>query len=156
MKADPALLAQLDLRDIHEPGLPSLWPPAPGWWLLALLLLALALWGGRLAWGWWRRRRLRNRVLRELASLPAADDCEQLIAGVSALLKRVALRRYPREQVAELTGAAWLGFLDQTGGCGQFAKGAGRVLEQGPYAPAPECDAPALRALARDWLARNL
>ena len=156
MKIDPAQLAALDLRDIHEPALPSLWPPAPGWWLIAALVVALLIWLGRLGWRAWQRRRLRQRVLQELAALPATDDCAALIAGVSALFKRVALRRFARDQVAELTGSAWLEFLDQTGGGGQFAQGPGRVLDQGPYAPAPNCDAPALRTLARTWLAKNL
>jgi hypothetical protein len=156
MKVDPAQLAALDLRDIHEPALPSLWPPAPGWWLLAAVLLVLLMWLARLGWRAWRRLRLRQRVLRELAALPATDDCALLVAGVSALLKRVALRRFDRERVAKLTGAGWLAFLDRTGGNGQFAEGPGRVLEQGPYAPTSDCDAPALRALARVWLAKNL
>lgn len=156
MKADPVQLAALDLRDIHEPALPSLWPPAPGWWLLAALVLAFLIWLGRLGWRSWRRQRLRGRVLRELTALPASDDCAALIAGVSALLKRVALRQFARDQVANLTGTAWLSFLDQTGGDGQFTHGPGQVLQQGPYAPAPQCDATALRALARDWLAKNL
>jgi hypothetical protein len=156
MTPDPSPLAALDLRDIHAPAPPSWWPPAPGWWLLGALLLALLAWLGYLGWRWWRRQRLRARVLRELAALPVADDCQALIVGVSALLKRVALRRYPRAQVAELTGRAWLEFLDRTGGHGQFGAGAGQVLEHGPYAPGPQCDPPALRALARAWLIRNL
>ena len=150
--ADP--LAQL--RDIHLPPPVSLWPPAPGWWLLALMLLALLLGLSRVLWRQWQQRRLRARVLRELAALPATDDCQALIAGVSALLKRVALRRFPREQVADLTGTPWLEFLDHTGGGGQFVDGAGRVLAQGPYALAPPCDGPALRAVARTWLTKNL
>lgn len=156
MTPDPALLAALDLRDIHEPTWPGLWPPAPGWWLLALAAAALLAWAGRHGVHWWRERRLRERVLRELSALPAGEDCAALISGVSSLLKRVALRRFPRERVAELTGAAWLSFLDETGGAGGFSKGSGQVLELGPYAPVPDCDPQALRALARLWLAKNL
>ncbi|HAU18090.1 MAG TPA: DUF4381 domain-containing protein, partial [Marinobacter adhaerens] len=29
------------LRDIHLPETGGLWPPAPGWWVLAILLIAV-------------------------------------------------------------------------------------------------------------------
>jgi len=32
------------LRDIHLPGEVSAWPPAPGWWILAILSIAFILW----------------------------------------------------------------------------------------------------------------
>ena len=48
------------LRDIHLPDTGGFWPPAPGWWLLALIALA-ALAG--LIW-WLRRQRRRTRWLR--------------------------------------------------------------------------------------------
>ena len=49
---NPDPLAQL--RDIHLPDPISGWPPGPGWWLLALLLLTvLAVLG---TWLWRRRR----------------------------------------------------------------------------------------------------
>ncbi len=44
MQAD--LLAQL--RDIHLPADPEWWPPAPGWWILALIA------GVVLVYGVWR------------------------------------------------------------------------------------------------------
>ena len=47
MQGDP--LAQL--RDIHLPDTVSDWPPGPGWWVLALVLLlfgaALVIWAVR-------------------------------------------------------------------------------------------------------------
>lgn len=97
------------LRDIHLPAEPSWWPPAPGWWLLVVLML-LALAG--LAWVWRRRRRMRQRqgrILGELDSLVRRHredgDRAALLGGLHQLLRRVA-----REQdaaVVHLRGAAW-------------------------------------------------
>mgnify|MGYP001548978984 CR=1 FL=1 len=42
------------LKDIHEPAPPGLWPPAPGWWLLAAIVLGALV---ALLVEWLRRRR---------------------------------------------------------------------------------------------------
>jgi HAMP domain-containing protein len=150
--------ASLELRDIHLPAEPGLWPPAPGWWLLLVVLLAALAFLGRQGWRMQRRRRRRQRVLAELDRLEAAEmRGPALVAAVSALLKRVALSRYPRAEVAALSGDAWLAFLDRSGGEGRFATGAGRALAEGAYAPETTgLDAHALLSVARDWLRRNL
>jgi hypothetical protein len=154
----PASIGErLDLRDIHLPAEPGFWPPAPGWWLLFALLVAWAFWLARLGWRRYRQWRRRRRILGELDRLRARRlQGPALIAAVSALLKRVALSRYPRAEVAALTGEAWVAFLDRSGGDGRFARGAGRMLAEGAYAPAiAELDEQALLAIARDWLRRN-
>jgi hypothetical protein len=145
----------LALRDIQVPPAPGLWPPAPGWWVL-LALVAITLGLGL----WWISRRLRllrrrRRILEELARLGDRAAGPELAAEVSALLKRVALTRFPRAQVAPLTGTSWLELLDRSGGEGCFSAGVGRVLAEGPYAPASAFDADALLALARDWIKKN-
>jgi hypothetical protein len=151
--------ATLELRDIHLPADPPLWPPAPGWWLVsALFLVALAL-GGQRAWRAHRVQVRRRRILDELTELGARLGQEgngaELAAGVSALLKRIALTRFDRMEVAHLTGTAWLEFLDRHGGGGAFAQGPGRVLADGPYAPTSTVEANALLDLAQDWARRN-
>ncbi|WP_462320287.1 DUF4381 domain-containing protein [Halochromatium sp.] len=151
----------LELRDIHLPAEPGFWPPAPGWWLLFGLLLALAFWLGRLGWRRYQQLRRRRGIFGELDQLQNAGlQGPALIAAVSALLKRVALSRYPRTEVAALTGGAWLEFLDRTGGDGRFTGGAGKLLAQGAYAPERQlCEQDdkqqALFGIARDWLWRN-
>ena len=76
---------------------------------------------------------------------------------LSILLRRIALRRYSREQVASLTGSDWLQFLDATGGNGDFEHGIGQVLEVGPYRPQNrELPAGELLALARRWIKQNI
>ena len=147
------------LRDIHEPAVPGFWPPAPGWWLLAALLLAGAL---TLAWFAWRRRRRQRPIRRALDELErwqvraAAHPDSDAASELGALLKRAALTRYPRPAVARLSGDAWLAFLDQSGGTDGFSQGAGRALGDLRYARVLHFDADTLAALARTWLERHL
>lgn len=148
-----------NLRDIHTPPAPDLWPPAPGWWIVFLLAITLTAFVTVRLYRHYRLLRLRRRILAELEHLgqngqtvPATDQ----VAAISTLLRRVALMRYDRQRVAPLNGSDWLRFLDETGGNGQFTQGAGKVLEIGPYVPhIDENDVNGLLALARDWLSRN-
>ncbi len=157
--ATTPMTQQLDLRDIRAPGEPSPWPPAPGWWLLAALLVLIAVVVGRRLRQIRRRARLRRSALAELDRWREVGSAPVLAAGVSALLKRAALNRFPNPGVAALTGDAWLDFLDHTGGEGRFQQGPGRLLAEAPYAPSTALDpkqSAALIDLARAWLRRNL
>ncbi|WP_456408284.1 DUF4381 domain-containing protein [Thiolapillus sp.] len=148
-------LAQL--RDIHLPPPVSWWPPAPGWWLLAALVVVAI---GVLALYLRRRRRRRElyRVsLQELDAIRRAfashADSQQLAAALSQLLRRVAITRWPDEEVAGLTGKDWLAWLDARSGGNDFSAGAGSFLEDGAYRPAGEIrDAEALLTVVENWL----
>jgi hypothetical protein len=149
----------LGLRDIHAAPLPGLWPPAPGWWVLAILL-AILLVSGTL---WLRRRylarRFRRQALLELEHITDRykNNYDRLVAETGIWLRRVALQRYPQEEVASLSGSAWLEFLDATGGDGEFRHGAGQVLETGPYRQrVQDVAVDSLLALARSWGLKNL
>lgn len=129
------------LRDWHLPEPVSWWPPAPGWWLLVGLVLLIGSLSLR-AWRRWRHRTAPARLaLVELQGLKAAlvSGAEErpLVSALSALLRRLALARYPRVQVAGLTGPDWLDFLDRTGGAGAFTRGPGRLLAEIPYRAGP-------------------
>lgn len=145
-----------ELRDIHLPPQPGFWPPAPGWWLLTLLILALLGWLATRLRRRLARRRLQRRVLADLAALTGSEDPAQAAAAVSALLKRVALTRFPRREVAPLVGEPWLAFLDRTGGDGRFRTGPGRPLAEAPYSRDSTLALPPLLDLASDWVRKNL
>jgi hypothetical protein len=147
------------LRDWHLPEPVSWWPPAPGWWMLGLVVLvALAA-----VMGWLLARyraetpaRVARRELQDLLQAFRTDgDAAALARGLSRLLRRFALARFPRRQVAGLTGSDWLTFLDEHGGDGRFSEGLGRVLAEAPYRPVQEISASALTALVEDWIRRN-
>ena len=66
------------------------------------------------------------------ALLDAAPN--ELAAQLSLLVRRTALAAFPREQIAPLSGAAWLAFLDRSSGGTEFSRGPGRWLASAPYA----------------------
>lgn len=163
--ADP--LAQL--RGIHLPEPVGIWPPAPGWWIVAGLLLVAAL--GLWLWSRRRRRSVARHALRELellAAAPCAADVQTMATAISALLRRVALLRFGRARVAPLHGRAWQDFLTETAPRSRrgarFAPDAGLLLSLAPYAPAGAAcltqdggalDARGLLGAARAWIKEN-
>jgi hypothetical protein len=154
----------LPLRGPQLPDPVAWWPPAPGWWAVGLLgLLVLALLAGLLVRLWRRlanRRRVprfARRALRELAAAYRRDgDGARLAAGLSVLLRRIAVTLHPRQEVARLTGEAWLEFLDRplrgTREAEAFRGGVGRVLLEAPYNPRCPVDGKALLRLAERWI----
>lgn len=157
---NPVTPDSLQLRDIHLPGTPGFWPPAPGWWLLAAIILALTVWLGLIIRRRLKIHRQRKHILNLLAQLEqsSADaHSPEFLAQLSRLLRRLALMRFPRQEIASLTGKAWLQFLDASGGNGQFCDGPGRVLANGPYVRDLDdnLDTHALSGLIRDWIKKN-
>jgi hypothetical protein len=129
MNADPASLA--NLRDIATPPLPSFWPPAAGVTILATCALAfLALYIAHLA-----QRALMNAYRRAAVAeinriCGSQSEDREIVAAISAVLKRAALVAYPRAAVASLTGARWASFLEESNprlGGGELKQLLGRV-----------------------------
>lgn len=139
------------LRGLHLPPPVSAWPPAPGWWLLALLLLLMLV---ATVWLWRRHRRraYRREALQQLKQLRnAANQDQAVLAELSILLRRVAISRYGRQQVAGLHGDDWLAFLDRTGRTQAFTQ-QGRALLDAPYRRQNADDTGPLLDLAQQWL----
>lgn len=158
MQQDPRVQELLDqLQDIHAPAA-SWWPPAPGWWLLALaLLLALGL---LLRWQLRRagRRRWVALAEAELLGLQVAFDAGQLdprqaVASLSVLMRRAALAALGRERAARATDERWIAVIGEVGG-GRFGRAAAELLLSAPYrreAPSEE-QVRDLFAQCGDWL----
>ncbi|MEL0081806.1 MAG: DUF4381 domain-containing protein [Gammaproteobacteria bacterium] len=146
----------LPLRDIILPARIDWWPPAIGWWLLLALViaaLALSIW-------LWRRHRRRQRIIKparqQLQQIERRfsrhGDSRQLLQELSTLLRRVALSRAPRNQVAGLTGQEWLRWLDQGLPDQPFSSGPGKVLADQVYRAEVAIDADSLVKLCERWL----
>lgn len=149
------------LRDIHLPAPVSAWPPAPGWWVLAALLLGVGLIAG---WVWrrWRRRRYRRAAVRALkisyaayqSSGQSGGDASDYLRDASRILKQAALAGFPRDRVAALHGEAWPVFLVESGGDAALQGPVGELLAA-VYRPSVEADPEQVRQLQRlleEWL----
>ena len=149
---------QLPLKDIHLPDSVGWWPPAPGWWLLPILLALLAV-IVRLVYRRLTRRTPANSARKLLTNLRQrhSDDPIQTVAQLSSLLRRVALSLDSRAHVAGLSGEAWLEYLDSFLPDAPFREGVGRCLADVHYRPtAPDdIDIDALLALCERWLTRR-
>lgn len=147
-----------ELRDIHLPPAPAFWPPAPGWWIVAALGVAALALGTRLTLSIWRRGRGRRAATRALAQLreryQRGEALHVIVAELATTLRRAAMCRHPRQQVAGLTGRKWLEYLDDDSR--QFTEGIGRCLATAPYARDESVDLDALLSLCEAWVRRNL
>ena len=155
---DISVQDELPIKDIHLPLSPEQWPPAPGWWLLAFLGLLLFAWAVLRLFRRWQRYRVQKEILMTLDALQREHDAgsvPEFLAEVSILLRRVAMMKFPHQQVAALTGKGWLSFLDLHGGNGEYANGVGQVLSSGPYVRDGEVDKDALLLLTKQWIKRN-
>ena len=114
--SDPASLQ--NLNDIVLPPGIGWWPLAPGWYTLAVILLAVLAWFSYRSLQGWLRNRYRREALKSLALLeqgaqnPGHRDAS--LRQLPVLLKRAALSAYPRSEVASLSGKGWHDFLNST------------------------------------------
>lgn len=96
-----------------DPG--GFWPPAPGWWVLAVLILFLVAWLGWVLWRRYRRNRWIRDARRELDGLKASATADNTwYTELNALLKRCARERYPDQHPHTLTGQQWADFILRT------------------------------------------
>lgn len=152
MNLTPEMQQQLEqLKDIHLPEPISWFPLAIGWWIVLTILLATVLLVVGVYLG--KHRRVKKQVFADLQRLPD-DEPVAFATELSALLRRVAIFCYGGG-VEQLSGVAWADFLmaDKCGLSPAFAN----FIANAPYADSvSDCDLPALRQAARQWIAAQL
>ena len=146
------------LKELHVPAPISWWPLAPGWWLLAGLLIAVVVAG--ITWWYLRRRRTayRRAGLRLLKRLNASDySTQQLARQLNEILKRTALAApcYRQLGLAAAHGNPWANFL--RGSCPHYPDKDALTaqLVKALYQPNVNLDASALQDFCRFWIAHH-
>ncbi|MBL6752644.1 MAG: DUF4381 domain-containing protein [Proteobacteria bacterium] len=156
------LLAQL--ADIRLPSPISWWPPAPGWWLLAVITLIA------IVFAWRAYARARDAKLLLSFALAELERCMttynehvsrgdqlaglNLLNGSNSVLRRVALFHNQHTEIASLSGEEWVQFLRASSASAepllddQLATGFARGRFQRQLAVDPE----KLHAFATAWI----
>ena len=99
------------LRDIHLPEPISWWPPAPGWWILALAGCALSFWLVRYFYRRYKAKHYRRQALLQLEQVKAGSDPQEQLQALFVLLKQTANCAYPNRQPSSLAIESFLEFL---------------------------------------------
>ena len=138
----------LPLRNIHLPADIGWWPLAPGWYIVAILVItSLSI----LAWmlhRYIKRNRYRKVLLKELQT--ASKNGEPISQLANALMRRASREAYGLEKVS-LHGEQWQLFLQQQ--CDkQLADTALAALAIHCYAPNYEEDSQAIFDTTKTWL----
>jgi hypothetical protein len=149
------LLSQL--RDIHSAPAAPWWPPAPGWWVVALLAAIGLIFVARYFTRQWRRQLRRRKLAGYVQAIetgidPAADP-QGFLAAINRIFKLVAIEAFPGSHCVQMRGADWTGFLQR-----HMSPQPGtehlEVLADGPYQPRPRFDDDAMLRLARQWISQ--
>lgn len=154
------LLAQL--ADIHLPQPIGLWPPAPGWWVLAVLLLIAAYFALRKYLRYSHLNKVcdyalaeLDRCYQQLAAAPAdALDSAKLryINEVNSVLRRVSLVHYPHAAIASLDGAAWVDFIREKGESSGMTDEIAAALSYGRFQKQCTIDVDTLNRFGQSWI----
>ena len=127
----------LPLKDLHLPDPVGWWPLAPGWWFVLLVSVIAIAWGIGHVYRRWRFNAPRRYALDELARIEAdyREHRDPVLLGkqLSELLRRGMLAYASREEVAGLTGDAWLEWLDRGMPVPYFHTEGGKHLLDLPY-----------------------
>lgn len=156
-----------DLNNLHDiitpPPVPA-WPPAPGWCILAALILTLT---AIILYQYLKNltaNRYRRQALRQLAqvqpSLSQPATRQEALTLIAATIRQTAITAFGRDKVACLTGQPWLDFLNAASPDSPFVDNTGHLLVSGPYNPnlaaqSSQEDLNTLYNTAQAWILRH-
>lgn len=149
----------LPLRDIHLPDAISWWPPAIGWWLLPIVILAIIFTVYQLMK--LKKQALTKPVYKKTALLELQrirndfNDTQNSInqlRAISTLLRRIVLSYLPRETVASLTGEQWINQLNALSQDTFFSNDLAIFLTCAPYKPSADFNQVDLLNICEQWI----
>jgi hypothetical protein len=154
---------ELELKDIHLPDSILWWPPAPGWWVLGVVLITflfLMLLLLPKLWRWLRYKPVRSLSLKEFYLIKQSHqqqaDQKQTLQAITTLLRRTVMSKSGRIGHAGVVGDDWINQLNQMSQKDCFTQAQGKLLKHGRYQPAIEgqnkADIDSLLQSCENWI----
>jgi len=152
----------LPIADIHLPAAASPWPPAIGWWLLLVLVIALcagSVYAFKRYQKKWRYRRAALSLLKQQYQQwqERGEDLNCATAMI-AIVKRTAITAYSEDSAA-LFGQAWIDFLNQQTTKAYFSDSLAQWMSEQQYqahstqsASDQRIDIPLLYKACENWI----
>ncbi|MFT6978094.1 MAG: hypothetical protein ACJAZA_001813 [Shewanella psychromarinicola] len=153
MPIDTKASALAQLQDIALPDPISAMPIALGYWIIAVIFVALASW---LSYRFYKQHQYhapRKIALALLGNYNIDDDT--FAAQVNSLLKRTALTYLPREHLAKLNGQPWFDWLDTRLAPGQQHKIGPLLVKRHQASGLDQTENAQLHRLAKAWLSNK-
>jgi len=134
--------------------------------VLLIILCALVYFVGKRLIAAWQLRRSCSFAIRELdkclarfqeaatsAPVEKTDTVKlDFVNELNAVLRRVALKHFPQEPLASLSGPAWIAFLRSHGDASLLDDKLASTLSQGRFAKQWEVDDKGLYRMAHQWI----
>lgn len=107
-------IAQASLDNLHDiivPDAVGFFPPAPGWYIVALLLFALLFHFSVRRYKAYQKSQYKRDALKELETYKKRSQAD--VIALLLLAKRVGLSAFGRNAVAKLSDDSWWDFIEQ-------------------------------------------
>ena len=153
------------LADIHLPPEISFWPLAPGWWVLAVLVLVALIWSTLYSLQKMKQRKICAYALNELDTIHheyldstrRSDEAENaarllFVNEFNAVIRRVALWHYPNSGIASLAGPPWVDFIREKGNSSGLTEEISDLITRGRFMPYCEVDINQLYQFGQQWI----
>lgn len=145
-----------DLKDIHLPEEPGVWPLAIGWWFLLAIIIGLTAFAVYVFIRNRRRnqyRKLALTLLDEIQKKYTNDNTSSTLSAIAQLIKRTA--QAAGTSPTSASSEHWCHWLNNTTSKPVFSTESLELLSQGQYKPVIENDLTHLLVQTRQWIKQH-
>ena len=138
-----------ELKGLHIPKTPDIFPLAIGWWLLIVLFFILFLGFYFAIYAWVHS--LHRQVMRKMKKIRQISDTKEMLINLNQLAKQLAISRFGREKIASLYEKDWVSFMNFSAKKDIFSKEYIDLLHKSMYAKKNDISDSLRQSILKDY-----